>query len=429
LEIDWYYSLGLLLVTLIFSAFFSGSEVALFSLEKRKIESMKDESLIFDYIFQLLSAPRRLLVTILLGNTIFNVAASILSVTIALEIAKIYQIPVDIILIAQIVVLTILILILGEVSPKIIASKYPLSFAKIVVIPLYWIGVLVFPISKTLTDLIKVSTSRFKFDKSKTAILSSEISELAELGAEKGTLEDGEHEIIHGLVNFKSVMAREIMTPRVDVIGIPTTATYDEVIDIITTSGHSRLPLYKDNIDNVLGVIYAKDLLPYVGNEQLKRNLFLRKIARKAMFIPETKLINELLQEFRESNLHMGIVVDEYGGTSGLISLEDILEEIVGEIRDEYDVEENEINQIDENKFIILGKVPIDELNVALEKDFTSVNDDYDTLGGFIFNHSGSIPEEGYQFDFDECRFTVVEVDSNRINKVQIEKIPGDSVV
>ena len=147
------------------------------------------------------------------------------------------------------------------------------------------------------------------------------------------------------------------------------------------------------------------------------------------MFIPETKLINELLQEFREANLHMGIVVDEYGGTSGLISLEDILEEIVGEIRDEYDVEENEINQIDDNKFIILGKVPIDELNDALERNFSSENDDYDTLGGFIFNHSGSIPEEGYQFEVEDCKFTVVEIESNRINKVKVEKCPGKEVV
>ncbi len=421
MEIDWFYKLGLLLVTLIFSAFFSGSEVALFSLEKRKIESLKNDNILFDYIFQLLSAPRRLLVTILLGNTIFNVAASILSVTIALRIAEIYAIPVDLVLIIQIILLTILILILGEVTPKIIASKHPLTFAKIIVIPLYWVGVLVFPVAKVLTDLIKVSTSKLKFDKSKTVILSSEISELAELGAEKGTLEGGEQEIIHGLVSFKSVMAREIMTPRVDIIGIPLTANYDEVIEIITSSGHSRLPLYKDNVDNILGVIYAKDLLPFVGNDQLKRKLFLRKIARKAMFIPETKLINELLQEFREANLHMGIVVDEYGGTSGLISLEDILEEIVGEIRDEYDTEENEIKKISDNTYIILGKVPIDELNETLERDFSSENDDYDTLGGFIFNHSGSIPEEGYQFELDDCKFTVVEVDSNRINKVRVE--------
>ncbi len=423
MEIDWYYRIFFLFVTLIFSAFFSGSEVSLFSLDKRKIESSDEKSFIVRYIIHLLEAPRRLLVTILLGNTIFNVGASILSVSIALDVAAFYDVSVDIIIIAQIIILTVLVLILGEVTPKVIASKHPLVFAKTVAFPLYWISVILYPIAKFLTDIIKAATSRINFDKSKTAILSSELSDLAELSAEKGTLEEGEEEIIHGLVQFKTVTAREIMTPRVDIVPISVSASYDEVIDIITKSGHSRLPLYEDSLDNILGVIYAKDLLPYISGTDAKQKLFLKKMARTAIFIPESKLINQLLQEFREANMHVGIVVDEYGGTSGLISLEDILEEIVGEIRDEYDIEENEITKLSDDSYMLLGKMSIDELNNLFEYNFNSEDDDYDTVGGFIFNHSGSIPVNGYSFETNHFKFTVEEVENNRINKVRVDKI------
>ena len=187
MEIDWFYRFVFLFVTLIFSAFFSGSEVALFSLDKKRFESVREDSLLVRYILQLLEAPRRLLVTILLGNTLFNVAASILSVSIALNIAELYEIPVDIALIIQIVLLTVLVLIIGEVTPKVVASKHPVIFSKIVCVPLYWISVVLYPIAKILTDIIKAATAKINFDKSKTAILSSELSDLAELSAEKGT--------------------------------------------------------------------------------------------------------------------------------------------------------------------------------------------------------------------------------------------------
>lgn len=422
MEIDWLPRIISLLITLIFSAFFSGSEVALFSLGKMKLnDKLIKNKIILKHLLQLVEDQRRLLVTILLGNTLFNVAASILSVLIALDIAATYDLSVDLVLLIQIILLTILVLFIGEVTPKVIASKYPLQFSKIVAIPLYWIGVLIYPVAKILTELIKSFASIFSFDRSTTALLSSEISDLAEIGAEKGTIDDSEHELIHGLVNFKTVTAREVMTPRVDIISIPVDSVYEEVIKIITDSGRSRLPLYDDSLDNIVGIIYAKDLLPFIGRNDDKKNFQLKKISRKVIFIPETKLISEIMNEFQEANLHVGIVVDEYGGTSGLISLEDILEEIVGEIRDEYDKEETEIVDLKDNNYMVLGKVSIDELNELLDTDLTSENDDYDTIGGFIFNHTGSIPENGDSFEFNNLKFTVEKIENNRINKVLIE--------
>ena len=429
MDVGWFYKILIITALLIISAFFSGSEVALFSLDKKKVKDLKKDHGLFNrYIFLLLEYPRRLLVTILLGNTVVNVAASIIAVTLALDIAKAFDYSPEIVLLVQIVVLTLLVLIIGEVTPKLWANKYPFQFSKIVAMPLYWIGVLIYPVAKILTDVLKFFVEKVDYDKFKTAILTSELGDLADLGIEKGTIEEEEHELIHGLVSFKTISAREVMTPRVDISAIPSDADFDEMMNIITESGHSRLPLYENSLDKIIGIIYAKDLLPFLANTDHRNNLDLKKISREAMFVPESKLINELMHEFQAKNMHVGIVVDEYGGTAGLISLEDILEEIVGEIRDEYDQEENEIIKLNDTSYMIMGKVPIDELNELLNEDFSSENDDYDTVGGFIFNHAGTIPDENFSFTVNNYSFTVKEIVNKRINKVLVEKVQTDTI-
>jgi len=425
LEFDSYFGVFLILLSLIMSAFFSGSEVSLFSLDKKQINSLKEhKSFLNNYIINLLETPRRLLVTILLGNTVFNVFATIISVSLAVKIAKYYNFSVEIVLLFQIILLTIFILIVGEITPKLFASKNPVTFARIVSIPLYWTAVLIYPISKILTDIIKVIVSKIKVDSSKTALRTSEIADLADIGMEHGSLVEDEHELIHGLVDFKLIIAREVMTPRVDIIAISYKSSFNNVINVITESGHSRIPIYEEGFDNIIGVLYAKDLLSYLENKEKEKNFNLKNISRDVIFIPESKLISDLLKEFQEMNIHMGIVVDEYGGTAGLITLEDILEEIVGEIQDEYDKEDEEIIKISDDKFILLGKVDINSLNELLGNDFKFEDEDYDTIGGFIFQQSGNIPEKGYNFDFNNYNFKVVEVKNNRISKVMVTKIP-----
>ncbi|MCU7494978.1 MAG: HlyC/CorC family transporter [Ignavibacteria bacterium] len=422
MEIDWYIKIVLLTGLLILSAFFSGSEIALFSLDKTKVNEIKNRNpLIGGYIFNLLEFPRRLLVTILLCNTVVNVALTIISVTLAIDIAKTYGFNEELALTVQIISVTLLILFIGEITPKIWASKYPVTFSRMVSIPLYWIGVLVYPVSKTLTDLIRLLVSKIKVDKSKTAIASADFTELADLGIEKGTIVEEEQELIHGLVSFRTVTAREVMTPRVDIIAISDDTDFDELMRVISDSGHSRIPLYHSNLDEVIGIIYAKDLLPYLKSDEMKKSLVLDKLARKALFFPETKLISDLMHEFLEKKMHIGIVVDEYGGTAGLISLEDILEEIVGDIRDEYDKEENEITTLGANSFLVLGKTSIEQVNELLHIDLYSENDDYDTIGGFILNYAGTIPVEGYNFTYKNHKFTVKEIVNRRVKKVQIE--------
>ncbi len=423
METDWFFKITLLIVSLLFSAMFSGSEVSLFSLDKLNVLKNKSESSFADvYIQRLLEAPRRLLVTILIGNTIFNVLTSIVSVTLAMEIAQKYNLEVDFVLIVQIIIITILVLIFGEITPKVFASKYPYSFAKVIALPLYWIGVFIYPISKILTDIIRTGTSKFKYDKRKSALKSSDLKELADLGVETGTLEEEEHELIHGLVSFKKVTTREVMTPRVDIIALQSDTGFEEALRVITESGHSRIPVYEENLDNITGILYAKDLLPYLSTNKDK-NISLKKISRKPYFIPETKLISDLMHEFQEKNIHIGIVVDEYGGTAGLISLEDIIEEIVGEIRDEYDKEEAEIVKVADNSYMVLGKTDVAVFNEELGANLDADNDDFDTIGGYIFNQAGEIPKQNYTFEQDGFRFTIKEVSNKRINKVFVEKL------
>jgi CBS domain containing-hemolysin-like protein len=218
------------------------------------------------------------------------------------------------------------------------------------------------------------------------------------------------------------VAVHEVMTPRVDIVSVSAETNFNEMLDIINKTGHSRIPLFHEDLDEIIGIVYSKDLLPYIKNVDSRTNFSLTKIARKAMFIPRTKLISSLMHEFQEKKMHLAIVVDEYGGTAGLITLEDIIEEILGEIRDEYDKEENPITKVDDNNYIILGKLSINELNELLNTTF-SENNNYETVGGMILNHAGQIPKEGYSCQIEGYRFIVKEFQNKRIKKVQVEKI------
>lgn len=426
MNIDWQYKIGFLLFLLVLSAFFAGSEVALFSLDKKKLQNtFESNPLIRRYLQNLLDSPGRLLVSLLIGNTLVNVSASIIAVTLAIEFAHDTGFPRNAALIIQIIILTILILFAGELLPKIWAVKNPNRYSKIVAVPLYWFNVIIFPVAQILTEVIRSGVSRLKMDKLKGAILPEEISELAKLSHERGTIVEKEHGLIHSIVNFRSVGVHEVMTPRVDMTAISVESTFDELIDIITKSGHSRIPLYGEDLDEIIGIIYAKDILPLIRNKDMRKNLSLTKIAHKAMFIPSSKLISSLMHEFQEKKMHLAIAVDEYGGTAGLITLEDIIEEILGEIRDESDKEENPITKLGDNSYIVLGKLTIAELNELLKASFKE-SENYETLAGMVLNHAGQIPKEGYTFSDEHFRLTVKEVLNKRIKKVQLDKISSE---
>lgn len=357
MDFDWTVKLVVIFFLLLGSAFFSGSEVALFSLDRKYLETGLNKSgIIYRYLTNLINFPRRLLVTILIGNTLVNVAVSIVAVSLAIDFSNFFNVSLDIVLSIQIILITILILLFGELFPKVFASKNPFKFAKIIAIPLNICSIIIYPIAETIAEIIRITASKLSFDKSKSALTKAELIDLANIGKEKGTIEDDEHSLISSLVSFAGLSVSEVMTPRVDIKAVSVKDNYEKIVNVIRESGHSRIPVYKDNIDEIIGIVFAKDLLVFIKSPELIKNFSLESLIKKTFFIPETKLINDLLKEFQEKKVHLAIVVDEYGGTAGLISLEDIIEEVVGDIWDEFDKEESHLIKIDDNKYVALGK-------------------------------------------------------------------------
>ena len=424
MEFDWLNKIIILAVLLLLSAFFSGSEVAFFSLKQKNLANdFKSSKLILRYATNLITFPRRLLITILIGNTVANVAVSIVSVLLALEMASLYHIEVNIVLTLQIILITIIVLLFGELLPKVFASRHPQLAIKFTAIPLYLFSIIIYPVSETITELIRLTFSKLKIDRVKTAITEKEIPDLAELGHERGTLEEEEQEIISSFVEFKSVLVAEVMTPRMDIVGVPFDVDREELIETINSSGHSRFPVFKENLDKITGIVHAKDLLQFLRKQTFKKDETLSEISREILFVPERKKISEMLQEFQQKKMHIAIVVDEFGGTSGLVTLEDIIEEIIGEIWDEHDPEENAIKIISKDKISVLGKVPVAEVNEAMGINLIPSSEDYDTIAGLVISKSGDIPKEGYSFILDKYRLTVKEVLKKRIKRIEIDKI------
>jgi CBS domain containing-hemolysin-like protein len=430
LDIEWQLKIVIVILLLCLYVFISGSEAAFVLIKNKKYpgygktgldeKKVKLKDRYLNYFFE---NPRQLLTAILVMKTLIKVAVLILAVSFLFQNSSYGESSPAVILILLIFFASIVFIFIGELLPKTWISKKVGFIAGIAVFPLFWINIFVYPITESIAEIARILLHGKKKERSR------QIQSIDESGnwdiEEKEEIEE-EQELIQGIVDLHSVDVREVMTPRVDICAVPADADFNELLEIITSSGYSRLPLFKDDLDDILGIIHTKDILSYLKNEEQRKQLSLSKIARKAMFIPETKKINDLLREFQEKKMHIAIVVDEFGGTSGLITLEDILEEIIGEIRDEYDQEENPVTKIDEKTFLVLGKLSIDELNELLNLNLHPSNGDYETLAGLILNYAGQIPKDGYSFSLENYKFTVKEVLNKRIQKVLIEKIEGE---
>jgi len=414
-----------LLGCFIVSALFSGSEVALFGTDKSLLKrGFHKNPLLLRYALFLVENPKRLLVTILLGNNLVNTLASILAVAITVIVAGKFSVDLESALTVQIATVTILVLLFGEITPKVFATHNPIGFLKIALVPLYWVSLVLYPASELINEFINFAFQRFKLNKSKLAINQDDISQLADIGHKAGTLAEKEHEIIKGLVSYINVSVKQVMRPRVDIVAVPQNSSLDEVAKLILEAGHSRIPVYKDDLDKITGILYAKDLLPLIKNTMIRNKLAFTptKLARPVMFVPETKLISELMQEFQEKKLHMAIVIDEYGGTSGLITLEDILEEILGDIRDEYDKEEPTIKKLGLNLYEVSGELTIGELEELLQVEFGEISPDIQTISGLIFESAGKIPEAGFSILIGPVQFKVTGVERNRLRKILVRR-------
>ena len=408
----------LLVFLLILSAFFSSSETALFSLSKmyrKKLENSTNLSK--RYITKLLKHPQQLLITILLGNTVVNVAFASLSVILALEVIKIINFRIELLaIIFEIVIVTIIILIFGEIVPKVYAMQYAEKYSNFIVFPIRFFTIILYPIVKIL-ELIAIIFNPVKKSnlvESELKVTTDDIKNIVyDSSPHVVDIHKDEREMLNSAFEFSDTRAKEVMTPRVDITAIEIEDGIDKLINTIKESGFSRIPIYRGNIDNIIGMIYSKDI---ILNLEIKRGI--KSLMRSCYFIPENMKISHLLSYFRKNRIHLAFVVDEYGGTSGLITLEDVLEEIVGEILDETDIEKIEIKKITKNEYLIDGSANIDELNKRFGLE---IDDSFDSFSGFLYHLFDKIPEKGETVIFKEkFKFSVEKLEGQRISSVKL---------
>ncbi len=406
--------LGLILIMifLFVSGLFSGSEAALFSLAPSDLEFLRKKNPQKGAkIAKLLNHPSHLLGAILIGNNLVNIAIIILSTYLLNQIFVFDNHPI-IGFLVQIVGISFMILLFGEIIPKVYATTKTLDFALIVASPLTVITRIFGPLSKGLAGSVRLINQRITPTET---ITPEDLSKAIDLTT---NVSSEEEDILKGIVEISSIEASEIMRPRIDLVTVEYDTDFADLLDIVRRSGYSRLPIYQENLDNIKGILYIKDLLPHLD----KPNSFhWQSLIRPPYFVPENKPINDLLSELQEKHIHMAVVVDEYGGTSGIVTLEDIIEQIVGDISDEYDEEERTFAKINENTYLFEGKTSINDFCHIIDYDgdlFNEVN--ADTLAGLILEHTGDMPNQYDVVKIANFEFKVESVDRRRIKKVQV---------
>lgn len=406
----------LILILLILSALTSGSEVAFFALEKSMLSDDKGGGLI-EKIQKLLDKPQRLLATILISNNFINISIVILFASIDNPyLSSINNVFLETLI--EVGVIGILILFFGDILPKIYANRKPLVFSKIMVMPIFFLDRYVLflfnkPMSKSMSYLISYLSINSK------QLSVDELSQALELtDSDETTVE--EKKILKGIVNFGNLETRQIMCPRVDMFALKTTSNISHIIEKVINKGFSRVPVYEKNMDKILGVLYVKDLLPYLED----KNFNWTQLLRAPLYVPENKKLDDLLNEFKAKKIHMAIVVDEYGGTSGLITLEDVMEEIFGELNDEFDEEDPMFSKLDDNTYVFDAKINLQDFYKALElKDFSSFEQiaaDIETLGGLLLEKAQRIPRVGQVIIHEDFKFVIEIVDKKRIRQVKV---------
>jgi len=419
-------SIAVLLILLLFSALISGAEVAFFSLTPTdlEIESTSKGSRKIKTVSLLLEKPKKLFATILVANNFLNIAIVLLFDSLGqVWFAGLNQVyfGVNIRFVVEVGVVTFLILLFGEILPKIYASRSSLSFATFMALPLKVLDVLFTPLSSPM-QAITVSIQE-KFGKQKSNISVGQLSQALELTDQKETTTE-EQKILQGIVTFGTTDTKQVMKNRMDIFALNQDLPYHEILPLIIENGYSRIPVYKDNVDTISGILYVKDLIPHIDAKTLDWN----SLIRAPYFVPENKKLDDLLNEFKKMKMHLAIVVDEYGGTSGLISLEDIIEEIVGEISDEFDDEDLIFSKLDENNYVFEGKTPLkDFYKVIGLEDFTVFEDqkgEAETLAGFLLEISKGFPKKNEVLTYHNYAFTIEAFENKRIKQIKLSILP-----
>ena len=402
-----------IIILLIISGFFSASETSFFNLKKHE-KVNKD-------VKQLLDKPRELLTFILIGNTLANIAIGSIAASYTINVLSknFIYLTKENLLFLEVIFITVIILIFGEIIPKTFAVNRSIYFSNLMSIPIIFLLKLFRPffiIFYKISDFI-IRINPFK--KEKTFDTEEELIMLTELVEKEGTIQETESNMIQSVFQFDNKLVKEILTPRVDIIAINSTASLDDAMDLITNKKFSKIPVYKENIDNILGILYAKDIIPYLMGSRPKINLI--NLSRDPLFVPETKPIDDLLDDFKNKKKNIAIAVDEWGGTSGLVTLEDVIEEVVGEVSDPYDNEEYSFRKISNGNYIVEGAIKIYDLEENIDIKFPDIRE-YDTLAGYILDAIGNIPKEGEKVNYKNYLFKVIKLNKNRIDEVEIKR-------
>ena len=419
--------LAVLVGLLACSAMISGAEVAYFSLSKSEVEEMSESSQrLRKQAVLMLKRPKRLLATILVANNFINVGIVILSTyLIAKNInPELLNYMVGGVLpvarVIEVFGITLIVLLFGEIIPKVYANQYAVAFSSVMSFPLYYMSIM---FSFLSVPLIKMTSVVDKLASGKNTQLSvDELGHALELTSAETVKEKEDRKILEGIVKFGNTDVKQIMKPRTDIEAIESTSGYQDLLSCILDSGFSRVPIYTESLDNIVGIIHVKDLLSHMEEAQ---EFNWQSLMRPPFFVPESKMIDDLLQEFRERKVHLAIVVDEYGGCEGLVTLEDIIEEIVGDISDEFDDEEVIYSKLDENNYVFEGKTNLKQFYRVLKidgSDFEENKGEADTLAGFILELAGFIPGKNQTVSFENFDFTIESVDKRRIKRVKVSK-------
>ncbi len=405
----------IVLILLVGSALISGSEVAYFSLSPTDKQNLEDrDTRNSRAVLELIRKPVRLLGTILITNNFINVGIVIISSFVMNRLIN-FGTSKTLQFMTQVVIVTFILLLFGEILPKLYANLYASRFAQFMAYPLKFLEKLFYPISSML--IYSTSMVNRRLARKKQNISMDDLSEALELTSKDISEEKN---ILEGIIKFGNIDVKEIMKARIDVVSADIKTNLDELISIAIDSGYSRIPIYDKTFDNVKGILYIKDLLPHIHKS---KNFKWQSLIRPLYYVPENKKIDDLLNEFQTKKIHMAIVVDEYGGTSGIITLEDIIEEIVGEITDESDEDEVFFDQISGNEYLFDGKILLNDLYKILETEddiFESVKGDADTLAGLILELKGDFPNRGEKTSFRNFEFIIEAVDKRRIKQIRL---------
>ena len=408
-----------IVVCLFFSGFFSGSETALTSLSMVRLEGLLEKYPVYARaLLRWKNNPNEILTTILIGNNLVNITASVLATDLASQYFSSQGIPI------AIGGMTFLLLFTGEITPKTFSRTYAVQLAPLLmnlVVPFY---ILFFPVTWVLTQFIKVMFwmlgSRYRKGE---RVTEEDIEYIVSLGRRQGTLDEDKEHLLSSIFEFSDTNTKEIMVPRTDMVSISVDSPYEKVVEISLETGFSRIPVFEESIDKIVGIFYAKNLItpPGVGEQ----DTFLATRMRPAVFVPESKKISEVLRQFQRDRIHLAIVVDEFGGTGGMVTMEDIIEELLGEIQDEFDTEEERLIKNGDGSFLADARINIGDLEEGLSIEFPEERD-YESLGGYLMEEAHEVPVVGWEHRFQGYAFQVTEADPQRVIRVIIRPLQNE---